>query len=74
MLFGEWVRAARENLGWSREMLRRQILIHFDQAPTVVAIRFLETGLRKAPSPTNRLKYLRVLRRGSTISPPSNAQ
>lgn len=72
--YGDWVRAARVDLGLSREQLRRRILLRFRFAPTVVAIRFLETGRRGIPQETNRVKY-EVALRESTLKPPrSNAK
>jgi len=59
--FGEWLRSAREALGLTREQLRRRILRQFDTAPTVDAIRRLETGRRKKPQLQNRIKFERVL-------------
>jgi len=59
--FGEWLRSAREALGLTREQLRRRILRQFDTAPTVDAIRRLDTCRRKKPQLQNRIKFERVL-------------
>ncbi len=70
--YGDWVRTAREGLGLSREQLRRRMLLHFQDVPTVEAIRFLETGRRKTPLAKNRVKYARALRDSEIKPPPSN--
>lgn len=60
--YGDWVRAARESLGLSREQLRRRILLQFETAPSVSAIRDLENGTRSDPQKRNRFKYDRALK------------
>lgn len=60
--YGDWVRAARLDLGLTRERLRRRILLRFESAPTLSGIRDLEHGVAKMPTPSNRAKYEYALR------------
>jgi transcriptional regulator with XRE-family HTH domain len=61
MLFGELLRSEREKAGLSREQLRRRILRHFEESPSVNAIRDLENGRARAPQGRNLMKMYHVL-------------